>query len=75
MERFFQITAVILAGVAVFFLWQGNKDGTFIAAVFGAVCFFLSIRFQIKKRLKQREIEESAEIIEEEQPVSEEESK
>jgi uncharacterized membrane protein YjjP (DUF1212 family) len=60
MERLFQILAAILAGVAVFFLWKGNKDGTFIAAVFGAVCFFLSVRFQVKERMKKLEAEEFA---------------
>jgi len=57
MERLFQITAVILIGVAAYFLWKGNTDGTFIAAVLGAVAFFLSVRFQVKGRLKQRENE------------------
>lgn len=57
MERLFQITAVILIGVAAYFLWRGNTDGTFIAAVLGAVAFFLSVRFQVKERLKQRENE------------------
>ena len=61
MERLFQILAVILAGVAAFFLWQGNKDGTFVAAVFGAVCFILSLRFQIKEKLKRREAERQKE--------------
>ncbi len=55
MERFFQILAVILIGVAAFFLWRGNTDGTFISVVLGAVSFFLSIRFQVKERLKKRE--------------------
>ena len=55
LERIFQITAVILIGVAAFFLWNGNKDGVFIAAVLGAVSFFLSIRFQVKERLKEQE--------------------
>jgi len=55
MELAFKILAGILAGVAAFFLWQGNTDITFVAAVFGAVCFFLSVRFQVKERLKQRE--------------------
>jgi len=54
MERFFQVAAVILIGVAAYFLWSGNTDGTFIAAVLGAVAFFLSVRFQVKERLKQR---------------------
>ena len=59
MERFFQITAVILIGIAAYFLWNGNKDGMFVAAVLGAAAFFLSIRFQVKERLKQRENDET----------------
>lgn len=58
LERVFQILAVILIGVAAFFLWKGNNDGVFITAVLGAVSFFLSVRFQVKERLKQRENEE-----------------
>ncbi|MCY7346409.1 MAG: hypothetical protein LH614_09350 [Pyrinomonadaceae bacterium] len=61
MERVFQITAVILIGVAAYFLWQNGMDGVFVAAVLGAVAFLLSIRFQVKERLKQRE-NETAEI-------------
>ena len=57
MERFFQILTVILIGVAAFFLWRGNTDAVFISAVLGAVSFFLSVRFQVKERLKKREIE------------------
>ena len=57
MERFFQILAVILAGVAAYFLWQGSADRAFVTAVFGAVSFFLSVRFQVKGRLDQREAE------------------
>ncbi|HEV8159364.1 MAG TPA: hypothetical protein VGP58_10045 [Pyrinomonadaceae bacterium] len=57
MERFFQILAVILIGVAAFFLYQGNTDGVFVTAVLGAVSFFLSVRFQVKERLKKKEIE------------------
>ena len=57
MERIFQITAVILIGVAAYFLWRGNTDGVFVSAVLGAVAFFLSVRFQVKERLKQRENE------------------
>lgn len=54
MERIFQIAAVILIGVAAFFLWTGNNDWMFVAAVIGAVCFFLSVRFQVKERMEQR---------------------
>lgn len=57
MERLFQILAVILAGVAAFFLWQSKTDAMFVSAVFGAVCFFLSYRFQVQERLNQREQE------------------
>ena len=60
MERLFQILAVILIGVAAYFLWRGDRDATFIAAVFGAVSFFLSIRFQVKGRLDRREAERLA---------------
>ena len=65
MERIFQITAVILIGVAAYFLWQGNGDGAFVAAVLGAVAFFLSVRFQVKERLKLRETEEPVKSQEE----------
>jgi hypothetical protein len=57
MESLFQILAVILAGIAAFFLWKGNTDGLFVSAVLGAVCFFLSIRFQVKERLNRRDAE------------------
>lgn len=59
MELVFKILAVILVGIAAYFLWQGNGDRAFVSAVLGAVSFFLSIRFEIKKRLSQKEIEES----------------
>lgn len=66
MERFFQILAVILIGVAAYFLKQDNRDAMFVTAVFAAVSFFLSIRFQVKGRLKQREAEREAELLEKE---------
>ncbi len=52
---------MILAGIAAYFLWNGNRENSFVAAIFGAVSFFLSIRFQVKERLKQREIEREEE--------------
>ena len=60
MERFFQILAVILGGIAAYFLWTKNNDGAFVAAVLGAVSFFLSIRTQVKGRLSERERERLA---------------
>jgi multisubunit Na+/H+ antiporter MnhB subunit len=64
MERIFQILAVILAGIAAYFLWTGNGDGAFVAGVLGAVSFFLSVRFQVKERNNQREAEENFETYE-----------
>ena len=57
MERLFQIFAIVLAATAGVLFWLGNSDGLFIAAVLGAVCFFLSIRFQVKERNARRAIE------------------
>lgn len=70
MERLFQILAAILIGIAVFFLWRGNIDGLFVSAVLGAVCFFLSIRFQVRERLNRRDAEaqRQKEIDEEQKP-------
>lgn len=64
MERVFQIVAVILAGIAAYFLWKGNGDGAFVSGVLGAVSFFLSVRFQVKERNKLREAEEDRERYE-----------
>lgn len=55
-------------------MWQGNADRAFVSAIFGAVSFFLSIRFQVKERLKIREAErEEAERRREEEEEFEEE--
>lgn len=62
LERIFQIAAVILVGVAAFFLWRANNDGVFVAAVAGAVCFFLSVRFQVKERLEKRKSESADDV-------------
>ncbi len=59
-ERVFQIVAVILGGIAAYFLWAGNRDGAFISAVLGCVAFFLNIRFQVKDRNRLREEERQA---------------
>ena len=61
MARFFQILAVVLTGVAAFFLWRGNNDALFVSTVLGCIAFFLSYRYQAKERVDKR----NAEIIEE----------
>lgn len=68
-ERIFQIVAVILAGIAAYFLWSGNKDGAFVSAVLGSVSFFLSIRFQVKERNLEREAERAESDDEPEPPA------
>jgi ABC-type nickel/cobalt efflux system permease component RcnA len=50
LELIFKISAVILIIIAAFFLWRQNMDAVFVTAVIGAVCFFLSVRFQIVKK-------------------------
>lgn len=55
MIRIFQILAVILAGTAAFLLWKENNDWAFVCGVLAVCSFFLSIRFQFKARLKERE--------------------
>lgn len=66
MDKIFQILAVILGGVAAYFLLQGNGEYAFVAAAVGSVSFFFSIRFQTKSRLKQYEEERLAELEREE---------
>ena len=60
-ETVFQILAVVLAGSAAYFLYTGNRDGAFVAAVLGCVSFLLSIRFQVKARNAIREAERNSE--------------
>lgn len=59
LELTFKILAAVLLGIAAFFLWMNNMDAVFVSAVAGAVCFFVSIRFQITEAKKQREMENS----------------
>ena len=55
MVQIFQILAVVLAGVAAIFFWKENSDWAFASAVLAVCSFFLSIRFQFKARLRERE--------------------
>jgi hypothetical protein len=57
-ERIFQISAVILVGIAAYFLWTENKDGIFVSIVLAACSFFMSIRFQAKERLANSKTEQ-----------------
>ena len=51
------MVAVILAGIAAYFLWMNNTEGAFVSGVLGSVAFFLSVRFQVKERNRVREAE------------------
>lgn len=64
--RIFQILAVILLGIAAYFLWLGNRDGIFVSLVLSGCAYFLSLRFQIRERLKEHtaQTEPPAEIEE-----------
>ncbi len=67
MVKLFQILAVIFIGIAAFFLWRGDYEAVFVAAVLGAVCFFLNVRFEVGKRVEERRQEsEKARKLEEE---------
>lgn len=63
--RIFVVLAVILVGVAAYFLWSGNKDGVFVALILSGCAYFLNVRFQIKERLKAHEASENQEESEE----------
>jgi hypothetical protein len=56
-ERIFQILIVIFAAAAVYFWTAGNKDGVFVCFVLASVSFFISVRFQAKGRMKQKDLE------------------
>lgn len=59
--------AVILAGIAAYFLWVGNSEYAFVAGVLGCVSFFLSVRTQAKARNRIRELERQKELDREEE--------
>ncbi len=42
---------------AIFFLWRGLMDATFVAAALGAVAWFLNVRAQLRRNLPEEEEE------------------
>lgn len=60
MVRTFQIAAVVLGGLAAYFLWIENKDGVFVSVVLSACALFMSIRFQAKARVIRYDAERKA---------------
>ena len=63
-ETILKILAVVLVGAAAYLLWSGNKDYGFVVLVVGCCSYFLSIRFQLKARMREREKNESADARE-----------
>ena len=59
----FQVLAVALGAAAVFFLWQWDTEKMFVSGVLAAVSFLLSMRFQIKARIKERDSGDSKDIV------------
>lgn len=50
---------------ALFFLWRGLTDATFVSAALGVVAWFLNIRAQLRRNLPEEE-EEEEEVVEDE---------
>ncbi len=57
MIKGFRVAAVTFIAIAAYFLWSDNRDGMFVTAVLGAASYFISLRFQTKDRLKNRDLE------------------
>ena len=56
--------ACLLLLAAIFFLWRGLMDATFVAAALGAVAWFLNVRAQMRRKFPDEEDE--AEVVEDE---------
>ncbi len=66
MTLMFQVLAVILGGIAAYFLWSDNFDWAFAFVVFAICSYFIGMRFQIKARLEERKAAETQESVDDE---------
>lgn len=66
MTLIFQVLAVILGGIAAYFLWSDNFDWAFAFVVFAICSYFIGMRFQIKARLEERKAAEIQESVDDE---------
>ena len=57
--------ACLLLLAAIFFLWRGLTDATFVAAALGAAAWFLNVRAQLRRKFPVEE-EDEAEVVEDE---------
>ncbi len=49
MEKYFNIPAILCAGIALTFFWIGQTDVTFVLGAVGCVLWFVGLRFRLKK--------------------------
>ncbi|GIU81889.1 MAG: hypothetical protein D6687_01845 [Acidobacteria bacterium] len=63
MILFFKLLSIFFILASVYFLlWRGEVENAFVSAVFGSLAFFISIRFEIKKRMSERQLHASKTI-------------
>lgn len=58
MKRLWLIVALLLAAAAAVFMWRGNFDSAFVAAVLGCVAWFLNYRTHAKATITAADAEE-----------------
>jgi hypothetical protein len=68
-EQGWLAVACLFLLAAIFFLWRGLMDATFVAAALGAVAWFLNVRAQLRRKFSVEE--EEAESDEESEDVGE----
>ena len=67
MARLFQLLAVVLAGIAAYFLWTAQAEAAFVTVSLGVVSFFLGVRVEMKEKNRVHEAErELDEAVDEE---------
>jgi hypothetical protein len=66
-KAFWTVLAAACGVVAAFFVFRGDYDNAFIAAVGGAVCWILNYRQQLRARVRSRE-----QLMQEDEEVDEE---
>ena len=54
-EQAWLAVACLLLLAAIFFLWRGFMDATFVAAALGAVAWFLNVRAQLRRKFPDEE--------------------
>lgn len=65
-EQGWLAAACLLLLAAIFFLWRGLMDATFVAAALGAVAWFLDVRARLRRELPDEEDVDEAEVAEDE---------